>query len=373
MGFFSKFGDALIGAAGGLISGVTGNVIGKKSQDNTNETNLKIAQMNNEWSEKMLDKQERYNQLQWQREAEYNKQMVDYQNKWNLEQWNRENEYNSASSQAQRLRDAGINPYLAMNGGNAGSASSVSSASGSTPSGNSLGLPSPSGATMQSFRPDMTAIGNAITSFLDYKMRKEMNDAQVQNILIENQYKARQMMTEMMNKAADTHNKQASTRLMRQAFELQPTIVQADNNLKAKQAEAASAQAKLNLAESLLRDKTLSKFDERFQKEVALMAAQTLEAAARMNFTEAQAKHELQKELKTIAEAAGIKLNNNNLKEMSWSLIEEARNNAIRAGQPQNIWQGFSDAHAGFNKYVNDWLVKPTKKAIKDTRRSLGF
>ena len=38
-----------------------------------------------------------------------------------------ENEYNSASAQRQRLEDAGLNPYLMMNGGDAGSASSLRS------------------------------------------------------------------------------------------------------------------------------------------------------------------------------------------------------------------------------------------------------
>ena len=53
---------------------------------------------------------------------------MDKQNAWNLAQWNRENQYNSAEQQVARLRAAGLNPYLMMNGGNAGSAQSITSA-----------------------------------------------------------------------------------------------------------------------------------------------------------------------------------------------------------------------------------------------------
>ena len=66
------------------------------------------------------------NALKMQREQnEFNNQQRLDQNSWNLQQWNRENEYNSAASQRQRLDAAGLNPYLMMSGGDAGSASSL--------------------------------------------------------------------------------------------------------------------------------------------------------------------------------------------------------------------------------------------------------
>ena len=56
---------------------------------------------------------------------EWNNQQRLDQNSWNLQQWNRENEYNSASSQRYRLEAAGLNPYMMMSGGDAGSAASL--------------------------------------------------------------------------------------------------------------------------------------------------------------------------------------------------------------------------------------------------------
>ena len=64
--------------------------------------------------------------MKMQREQnEWNNQQRIEQNNWNLQQWYRENEYNSATSQRQRLESAGLNPYMMMNGGDAGSASSL--------------------------------------------------------------------------------------------------------------------------------------------------------------------------------------------------------------------------------------------------------
>lgn len=48
-----------------------------------------------------------------------NLRLAKQQNDWNLAQWNRENEYNSASSQVQRLLDAGLNPNLVDGAGGA--------------------------------------------------------------------------------------------------------------------------------------------------------------------------------------------------------------------------------------------------------------
>lgn len=75
----------------------------RKNTKDTNQTNLEIAQMGNEYNMAMLDKQ--------------------IQEQWKM--WQAENEYNSASAQRQRLEEAGLNPYLMMDGGNAGSASSM--------------------------------------------------------------------------------------------------------------------------------------------------------------------------------------------------------------------------------------------------------
>ena len=72
------------------------------SANKTNKTNMAINQMNNEFNAAEAEKARRFQ----------------------LDLWNKSNEYNSASAQRQRLEEAGLNPYLMMNGGSAGVAQS---------------------------------------------------------------------------------------------------------------------------------------------------------------------------------------------------------------------------------------------------------
>lgn len=77
-----------------------------KSTDRTNKANLAIARETNA----------------------YNYLLAAKQNDWNVEQWNRENAYNTPSAQRQRLLDAGLNPNLMLDGGDAGNARGLDSA-----------------------------------------------------------------------------------------------------------------------------------------------------------------------------------------------------------------------------------------------------
>ena len=94
---------ALIGAAGAI----GGALLGSSSNKSSNSQNMKINQMNNEFNA---------------REAEKARQ-------FQLNMWSRENEYNTASAQRQRLVEAGLNPYLMMDGSSAGMAGSTGSTS----------------------------------------------------------------------------------------------------------------------------------------------------------------------------------------------------------------------------------------------------
>jgi len=76
------------------------------STDRTNRANLAIARETNA----------------------YNYLLAAKQNDWNVEQWNRENAYNTPSAQRQRLLDAGLNPNLMLDGGDAGNARGLDSA-----------------------------------------------------------------------------------------------------------------------------------------------------------------------------------------------------------------------------------------------------
>lgn len=97
----------------GFIGGLIGGFQERKTAQETNLMNYKINQMNNSFNEE---------QARLARNFQYH-------------MWNETNEYNSASNQRKRLEEAGMNPYMMMNGGSAGTATSVGgpSASASPP------------------------------------------------------------------------------------------------------------------------------------------------------------------------------------------------------------------------------------------------
>ena len=81
----------------GDIASSIGNAVSTKK---ANKTNMAINQMNNEFNAAEAEKARQFQ----------------------LEMFNRTNEYNTASAQRSRLEEAGLNPYLMMNGGSAGTA-----------------------------------------------------------------------------------------------------------------------------------------------------------------------------------------------------------------------------------------------------------
>jgi hypothetical protein len=134
----------------GLLGSITGGLLNlgssavensqnRQSVRETNQMNYKINQMNNQFNERMAIQQRN----------------------WQEDMWNKENAYNTASAQRQRLEEAGLNPYLMMNGGSAGSAQSVGVGASASSSGN---------AVMQPFQADYSGIGSSIGNIFQYEL-----------------------------------------------------------------------------------------------------------------------------------------------------------------------------------------------------------
>lgn len=99
--------------------------------------------------------------------------------------WNAENEYNTPFNQAQRLRAAGLNPYLAMqNDGSIGQAQSAQVPQGSVDT--SSGQVDASLAASRSQL--MGTLGNTLQSAFANVINQKMADAQVKKINSENEY-----------------------------------------------------------------------------------------------------------------------------------------------------------------------------------------
>ena len=136
---------ALIGA-GVSAAGAIGSSIA------SNKGNANIAQQGNAFNEKMLQKQMDYNTQMYQQQLGDQWQFYNdaKQNSWDM--FNATNEYNSASAQRARLEAAGLNPYLMMSGGNAGTATAQASSQASSPSAQ--------GVTPPTATPDSTTVVN---------------------------------------------------------------------------------------------------------------------------------------------------------------------------------------------------------------------
>lgn len=140
---FKDFAGGLFGGIGSVVSGA----IGAKTTADTNKTNLKINQMNNDFNAREAQKAR------------------DFQ----LDMWNRENEYNKASSQRKRMEEAGYNPY--MSDAQAGTATGMSGTSAASAAGASAQVP---------YTPDFQSVGVNLASAL--KMMSEKKHTDIENL-----------------------------------------------------------------------------------------------------------------------------------------------------------------------------------------------
>lgn len=135
MGLLGSIAGGLLGVGSSAIQ----NSQNRQNVQETNRMNYKINQMNNQFNERMAIQQRN----------------------WQENMWNKENAYNTASAQRQRLEEAGLNPYLMMNGGSAGVAQSA---------GNGVAASSSGNAVMQPFQADYSSIGSSIGNVFQYEL-----------------------------------------------------------------------------------------------------------------------------------------------------------------------------------------------------------
>lgn len=136
---------ALIGAA----AAIGGGLLASNSNKNTNKANASQNQMNNEFNAAEAEKARQFQ----------------------LDMWNRENNYNTASAQRQRLSEAGLNPYLMMDGssaGIAGSAGSTSQAQASQP--------------LQQNPMDYSSFANTIARAAEMSYQSRQSNAMAENL-----------------------------------------------------------------------------------------------------------------------------------------------------------------------------------------------
>lgn len=297
-----------IGAGASLIGGVSSTVA-------QNAANKEIAQMNNAFNEKMFDKQVAYNKEMYQQQLgdQWKFYNDSKQNAWDLvanqqqfqtDMWNKNNEYNSASAQRERLEAAGLNPYMMMNGGSAGTAQTMSGSSGAAPSG---GAPSAQGVTpptATSYSADYSGItaglGRAIDVLSSMPDRK-VKEAQADNMRIEGKYIAGKAIAQILQMRTEAKTKEARLALDRLIADFDMNLKASNMAVNEQNIAESKARTQLAITENLFRQKELDFLPQAQKLQLAQGAADIALRYSQKKLTEEQAKHEVQKLSETIA------------------------------------------------------------------------
>jgi hypothetical protein len=301
---FKDFAGGLFGGVGSVISGA----IGAKTTSDTNKTNLKINQMNNDFNAREAQKAR------------------DFQ----LDMWNRENEYNTASSQRKRLEDAGYNPY--MNDAQAGTATGMSGTSAATAAGAAPQIP---------YTPDFQSVGVNLASALKMMSEKKQTDIENLNMsdLLRSQIWQNLGATDWRNASPEARAYNLSQG--RKAAEL--GMASLEENLSNQRWSNNLLVA--NIANSLLdaEAKTvLNKYlDQNQQAELNLKAANYEYLIMSGQMKRQEVKNLIADEVLTYAKANGQKISNR--------IAEETADKLIKATNNTNMY--FGDYYSSRGKY----------------------
>lgn len=289
----------LLGTIIGSVGGLMGTGFNYASQSSTNKSNMRIAYMNNQWNERMLQKQ------------------MDY----NTEMWNKQNEYNSAKNQRARLEEAGLNPYLMMQGGSAGTAQSA----------NGVNPPQAQHVQLQAPQVDLSTPAAFLQQALELQSVKRQRDAdsslkeqQAAQVGIENKYKAMSMLSDIYerierskNLRHDTEAKQIANRLALETFNSDVSAkAHTATNLKLL-GDVYRADIAMKGIQKAIADKQLYWIDSTTQISIA-------EALSRIGLNKAQARSAVQGILESKARTAGMYISNDVARRTADTIVDRA-------------------------------------------------
>lgn len=344
------------------ISGVIGGV-----------SNIVGGILNNRNNRIMMHEQNAFNA----REAEkaYERQ---------LDFWGKNNAYNTPEQQMKRLREAGLNPYLMLQNG-LGS------------SGNSVGVSPPPAAHSAGLVP--STIGEGISRGFESLMQGlqiAINNKKANSDIKVNEAETEKKKAETDKTRAETEGAKISnswspllfkSQLEGQNFSNYSTLLENEFNLRSMdsrlqavdlqnalvktQREYLLAQQSQVRIQSLLAQKELDFYDQTKLQELSLYSAQIYNQYASGNLSYEQAQLAIANRLKTDAETAGIKLNNNIIKSTSQGIIDSTNAvNTFNLG-----FYGYRDAS---NKYtrvknsINTGYRQRTKELLVPRSFSIG-
>lgn len=324
--------SSAIGAGASLL----GNIFGSASNNKANKTNLRIAQMNNEFSERMMQKQMDYNTGVLNTQNRFAEKQAADVNAFTEKMWNKTNEYNSAKAQADRLRAAGLNPALVMSGQNAGTAQGASGAQAATPSGNSVGLPSPNSVSVRPYHYDFSGIGSALMSAFQLDYQKSKSDAETKFINMQADYYGAKTMAEIGKLYAETDSHTAKTFYQNLMNKYGGQMMNQDYIAKVRSNQEKVVQIHNAIKQGVLMDKQIARYDERMNAEIADLVASTALKYAQREINKEQVKN-------IIEDTIGKRLSNKEKDAIFDYVIEKTYNETTWSRTSPSWFQQFAD------------------------------
>lgn len=283
-----------INALGSLVGGL----FGKKGSDNaskiqykiaqeTNANNYRIAQENNAFNERMIDKM---------------------------------NDYNSAVNQRKRLEEAGLNPYLMMDGGSAGTATTAPTADTSAVQ----HAPDVASTISQGSIALGSSISNAASQIASQVYNSKLMDANVRKVNadaasseqdklykeIQNEFAAARFLTDLRLKRLQGDLTKQDYLYAKNSMQDRLDSVKFQNTVSGSQASYYNQMAGLYDVQRQIEETNLKWLPKEKQAALSATLQNVLTMASQMHLNYAQAKSALAMAALNFAHEQGVRLDN---------------------------------------------------------------
>lgn len=162
-----------------------------------------------------------------------------------------------------------------MSGQNVGTAQGASGAQAATPSGNSVGLPSPTSVSVRPYQYDFSGIGSALISAFQLDYQKSKSDAETKFINMQADYYGAKTMAEIGKLYAETDSHTAKTFYQNLMNKYGGQMMNQDYIAKVRSNQEKEVQIHNAIKQGVLMDKQISRYDERMNAEIADLVAST--------------------------------------------------------------------------------------------------
>lgn len=286
--------------AGGIsaLGSIAGGLFGKSGSDKAAKTQYKIAQETNAMNYKIA-----------QENNAFNERMI-----------NQQNDYNSALNQRKRLEEAGLNPYLMMDGGSAGTASSAPIADNSSVQ----QIPDVASSLSQGSHILGSSISNAASQIANQVYGSQLQNANVRKVNadaasseqdklykeIQNQFAAAQFFTDLRLKKMQGKLTEQDYLFAKNSMQDRLEALKFQNTLTGSQSSYYNQMAGLINVQRQIEEANLKWLPTEKQAALSATLQNTLTMCSQMHLNYAQAKSALSMAALNFANEQGIRLDN---------------------------------------------------------------